>query len=325
MQKKPLIIITGPTAAGKTDISIRLAADIQGEIISADSVQVYKYMDIGSAKIKKEEMQGIPHFLIDELMPDEEFNVVIFQRLARNYMEKIYGRGHIPILVGGTGFYIQSVVYGIEFDETNPDSSIRGELERLAGEKGTLYLHHMLSEVDEEAAKAIHPNNVKRTIRALEYYRQTGLKISKHNAEQKKKKSPYNYLYFVINQDRKLLYERIEQRVEKMLEEGLVREVEKLLSMGYSRELVSMQGLGYKEIASCLAGECTLEDAVYQIKRDTRHFAKRQLTWFKREESVIWMNVWEYRTKDEMLLEMKKIIAEHGISFSKAKEGLELI
>lgn len=300
--KKPLIILTGPTAAGKTKLSIALAKAVNGEIISADSMQVYQYMDIGSAKIKKEEMQGVPHYLIDVLKPEEEFHVVRFQEMAKQAMEEIYAKGKIPILTGGTGFYIQAVVKDIDFSENTEKSEVRSRLEQLAKDKGREYLHQKLLEVDPDSAQKIHANNVKRVIRALEYYELTGEKISLHNEREAVKESPYCYAYFVLNDLREKLYQRIDARVDEMLKEGLVQEVEKLSRMGYTRNMVSMQGLGYKEILAYLEGECSLEEAVYILKRDTRHFAKRQITWFKREPDVIWVNKPEFGYEDEKIL-----------------------
>lgn len=287
--KKPLIILTGPTAAGKTKTSIALAKSIGGEIISADSIQVYQQMDIGSAKIRPDEMEGIPHHLIDVLKPDEEFHVARFQQMAAEAMEQIYQNGHIPIVVGGTGFYIQALLYGIDFTETETDDSYRRECQNYASENGLEALHEQLSQVDPRAAKDIHPNNVKRVIRALEYYHQTGERISDHNERERQRESQYQSVYFVLNDDRPALYQRIDARVDQMIKEGLVAEVKELSDRGYGRDLVSMQGLGYKEILSYLNGECSLEEAVRIIKRDTRHFAKRQITWFKRERDVIWL------------------------------------
>lgn len=312
-KKKPLIILTGPTAVGKTETSIALARAVNGEIISADSIQIYRYMDIGSAKITEEEKQGVPHYLIDALNPDEEFNVVVFQKLAYNAIEQIYHNGHIPIITGGTGFYIQSVLYGIDFDETETDPSYREELEQFASAHGAQKLHEKLMQVDEKAAEAIHPNNVRRVIRALEYHRQTGGKISEHNEEQRKKQSPYQFAYFVLNRDRAALYERINRRVDLMFEQGLIEEVQKILAMGYSRDLVSMQGLGYKEVAASLAGECTLEEAKEIIKRETRHFAKRQITWFKREENVDWIRMEDYMDAARVTAGLLDRLREKGI------------
>ncbi|WP_123608810.1 tRNA (adenosine(37)-N6)-dimethylallyltransferase MiaA [Mobilisporobacter senegalensis] len=302
--KKPLIILTGPTAVGKTELSIKLAKAVNGEIISADSMQVYKYMDIGTAKIRPEEMVGIKHYLIDEFLPDEEFNVVKFKEYANHYMNEIYENGKIPIIVGGTGFYIQAVLYDIDFRDTENDTSYREELEELAKIKGSQFLHNMLKEVDEKSYLSIHGNNVKKVIRALEYYHQTGQKISEHNEEQRQNESPYQFSYFVLTNDRSLLYERIDQRVDKMLGNGLIDEVKDLYyNKGYGRELVSMQGLGYKEIIEYLEGERTLDEAIYILKRDTRHFAKRQLTWFRREKEVSWIPKNEYEDNDDFVLE----------------------
>lgn len=311
--KRPLIILTGPTAVGKTKASIGLAKAIGGEIISADSMQVYKGMDIGSAKIRPEEMEGVPHYLVDVLEPEEEFHVVRFQEMAKRAMEEIYAKGKIPILVGGTGFYIQAVLYDIDFTENDGDSDYRRELEKFAQEYGAEALHTRLREVDPKSAEEIHAHNVKRVIRALEYYHQSGTPISKHNEEQREKESPYQYVYFVLNDERAHLYERINLRVDQMMEEGLVEEVERLRNKGCTKEMVSMQGLGYKEILKYLEGEYTLEEAVEIIKRDTRHFAKRQLTWFKREKEVIWLdkpafNYQEERILDEMLNLLKNRI-----------------
>lgn len=307
-QKRPLIILTGPTAVGKSDLSISLAKAVNGAVISADSMQVYRFMDIGSAKISKSEMQGIPHYLIDEFMPEEEFNVVKFQEYAKRYMEEIYQKGQIPILVGGTGFYIQAVLYDIDFTSENEDTAYRRQLEALAEKKGAEHLHDMLKEVDEESAKTIHPNNIKRIIRALEFYKKTGKKISAHNETERQKESPYNFAYFVLNDDRSRLYERIDLRVDKMLEDGLIEEVTRLKEMGYTKDMVSMQGLGYKEILDYLDGNLTLDEAVYILKRDTRHFAKRQLTWFRREKEVLWIDKEEYGYDNEAIL--NKMIEE---------------
>lgn len=301
--KKPLIILTGPTAVGKTAASIGLAQAIGGEIISADSMQVYRHMDIGSAKIRPKEMQGVPHHLIDVLEPEEAFHVVRFQQMAKEAMEGIYERGRIPIVVGGTGFYIQALLYDIAFGENEEDRSYRKELEELAKKEGAETLHAMLAQVDEKAALEIHANNVKRVIRALEFYHQTGQKISEHNEEERKKESAYNSAYFVLNDERSHLYDRINKRVDLMFEAGLVEEVRALKNKGYTRDMVSMQGLGYKEIFACLDGECTLEEAKEIIKRDTRHFAKRQITWFKRERDVIWIEKQAYGYKEEKILE----------------------
>lgn len=300
--KRPLIILAGPTAVGKTKASIELAKQLNAEIISADSMQVYKYMDIGSAKIRKEEMDGITHHLVDVLDPEEDFNVVRFQSMAMDALEEIYKKGKIPLLVGGTGFYIQALLYGIDFTENDNDDTYRKELEELGNRFGAEYLHDMLVQVDPESAQAIHTNNVKRTIRALEFYKQTGKKISEHNEEERTKESPYNYAYFVLTDERSKLYERINQRVDIMMEEGLLEEVRFLKDRGVERTTTSMQGLGYKELLDYLDGSCSLEEAVRIIKRDTRHFAKRQLTWFKREKEVIWVDRSKFDNDDNEVL-----------------------
>lgn len=312
--KKPLIVLTGPTAIGKTSLSISLAKAVNGEIISADSMQVYKHMDIGSAKIRPEEMKGVPHYLVDVLEPEEEFHIVKFQQMAKAAMEEIYGKGKIPILVGGTGFYIQAVTRDIDFTEAKQEDAYRSELETLAEKKGAEYLHEMLQKVDPTSAESIHAHNVKRVIRALEFYHQNGTPISAHNEEQKAQESPYNLAYFVLNGPREILYDRIDRRVDQMLEEGLVKEVENLKEMGCHRGMVSMQGLGYKEILACLEGEYPLEEAVRILKRDTRHFAKRQLTWFRREKDVIWVNKEEFNWNEDSILEyMLSVLRERGL------------
>lgn len=314
MQQKPMIILTGPTAVGKSALSVELAKKINGAVISADSMQVYRHMDIGSAKITPEEMQGVTHYMIDELEPDEEFHVVRFVTMAKEYLKEIYADGKIPIIAGGTGFYIQALLYDIDFTEQQCDETYRRQLEDLAREHGAEYLHGILREVDPASAEAIHSNNIKRVIRALEFYHLSGKKISEHNETERQKQSPYNFAYFVLTDERAKLYERIDRRVNAMIEAGLVEEVKKLKSMGCSREMVSMQGLGYKEILAYLDGGCTLEEAVYIIKRETRHFAKRQLTWFKRERDVIWLDKQAFGYDDAAILkDMISILEEKEI------------
>ncbi|MBP5266382.1 MAG: tRNA (adenosine(37)-N6)-dimethylallyltransferase MiaA [Lachnospiraceae bacterium] len=303
MNKPKLIVLTGPTAVGKTSASIGLAKAIGGEIISADSMQVYRHMDIGSAKITPEEMEGVKHHLIDVLDPSEAFNVVTFQQMAKAAMEEIYAAGHIPIVVGGTGFYIQALLYDIDFTEEDDATQYREELEELAKTRGKDYLYEQLQQVDPEGAAAIHPNNVKRVIRALEYYRNTGGKISEHNEASHQKESPYDFTYFVLDMNREELYRRIDKRVDIMIEQGLVDEVKTLAANGATRDMVSMQGLGYKEILDYLDGEITLEEAIYRIKRDSRHFAKRQLTWFRRERDVTWVHKEDFDMEEARILE----------------------
>ncbi|MBQ7657852.1 MAG: tRNA (adenosine(37)-N6)-dimethylallyltransferase MiaA [Butyrivibrio sp.] len=308
MDKQKLVVITGPTAVGKTKLSVELAKRIGGEIISADSMQVYKFMNIGTDKISLDKMEGVPHHLIDFLDPHEDFNVFIFQKLVKEAIADISSRGKIPIIVGGTGFYIQAVLYDIDFTETDEDESYRHELEERAKSEGVHVLHEELRAVDPKSADAIHENNSKRVIRALEYYKKTGKKISDHNVEQHEKTSPYDFKYFVLTDDRAVLYSRIEKRVDQMIEEGLEREVRELLEMDIPGDATSMQGLGYREMIGYLQGEYDLDRAVYLIKRNTRHFAKRQLTWFKRERDVIWIDKQEFDRDDEKILkEMIKI------------------
>ena len=295
-------------------MSLALAERIGGEIISADSIAVYRHMDIGSAKIRPEETKGIPHHLIDVLEPEEDFHVVLFQQLAKEAMKGIYERGHVPIVVGGTGFYIQALTRDIDFTQAENMEELREELEAYARENGAHALHERLRQVDPDSAAAIHENNVKRVIRALEFYEQNNSPISAHNQEQRQAKSPYDLACFVLTAPRPVLYERIDRRVDRMIEAGLVEEVRSLKERGCHKGMVSMQGLGYKEILSYLDGEISLEEAIRILKRDTRHFAKRQLTWFRREEDVIWVDKSEYDYDDDRILEwMMDKITEQGI------------
>lgn len=299
--KRPLIIIGGPTACGKTGFSIKLAKEIGGEIISADSMQVYRYMDIGTAKVTPEEADGVPHYLIDEFDPDEEYNVMIFQQKAKAYMEEIWAKGKTPILVGGTGFYINALLYDNEFTETDGDTAFREECYALAQEQGADVLFEKLKAVDPEYAAGIHANNVKRVTRALEYHHLTGQKFSEHNAEQKEnRESPYDASVIILTMEREKLYERIELRIDLMLEQGLLEEVKSLLDKGYTPDLVSMQGIGYKEFVPYFNGECTLEESVTQLKTNTRRFAKRQLTWFRRQIDGLWVNFSEVTPEEAM-------------------------
>ena len=304
---KDLIVLTGPTAVGKTSLSISLAKAVGGEIISADSMQVYKHMNIGTAKITEEEMCGVPHFLIDELEPDEEFNVTVFKNKVMKYIEEIRKRRHIPIIVGGTGFYIQSVIYDINFSEYGDDSEVRRKYEEMAETLGKTELHKKLSEADKDYADSVSENNVKKVVRALVFYEMTGEKLSVHNKKERERTSPFDFVYFVLTMDRKKLYERIDHRVDLMFEMGLVDEVKSLMARGYNKSMVSMQGIGYKEVIDYLNGETSLSDCMDVIKRDTRHFAKRQLTWFKREKVVTYINKDEFATEDECLKEMLRV------------------
>ena len=308
-----MVVLTGPTAVGKTELSIQLAQKLDGEIISADSMQIYQKMDIGTAKIRKEEMDGIPHHLIDVLDPSEEFNVARFQEMAKEALAGIYRRERIPLIVGGTGFYIQGLLYDIDFTKEEQDFRYRENLQKKAKEEGAQAIHKMLQAVDPASAQKIHPNNIKRVIRALEFYHLNGRKISEHNEQESRKESPYRFAYFVLNQNRTTLYERINHRVDLMLEAGLVEEVRRLKEAGYGKNLVSMQGIGYKEVLDYLDGKMTLEETADQIKKDTRHFAKRQLTWFGREKEVIMIDKDKYETEEEILEHMLGILKEKGI------------
>lgn len=304
---KDLIVLTGPTAVGKTSLSIALAKAVDGEIISADSMQVYKYMNIGTAKITEEEKCGIPHFLIDELEPDEEFNVTIFKNKVMGYIEDIKSRGKVPIIVGGTGFYIQSVIYDINFNEYGDDSEVRKKYELMAETIGKSELHKKLALVDREYADSVSENNVKKVVRALTFFEMTGEKLSEHNKRERERSSPFDFAYFVLTMDRKKLYERIDKRVDLMFDMGLVDEVKALMAKGYDKSLVSMQGIGYKEVIDYLNGKTSLEECIDIIKRDTRHFAKRQLTWFKREKVVTYIDKDEFVSEDKCLKEMLRV------------------
>ena len=288
--KPPLIILSGPTATGKTDLSVLFAKQHDLEIISADSAQVYKGMDIGSAKITEEEKQGVPHHLIDVCELDEDYSAFLFKEMADNAIADIYKRGKVPLVVGGTGFYIQALLKDVEFDDEGPDDEYRAELQKLADEKGASHLHDLLKEIDPESAEKIPAGNVKRVIRALEYHHLTGKKISEHNSEESVKEPNFNAAYFVLIDDRDVMYERIEKRVDKMIEAGLEKEVRTLLEKGADPTSVAMQAIGYKEMIPYIKGDYSLDEAIYQIKLRTRHFAKRQITWYKREPDVIYIN-----------------------------------
>lgn len=314
MNKEPLVIISGPTASGKSDLSIKLAKLIDGEIISADSMQVYKGMDIGSAKITEDEMCGVKHYLIDVLDPKDDFNIYYFKEEAKKAFDEIRSKGKIPIIVGGTGFYIQGFLYDIDFCESKGENlPLRDELTEISKEKGSKALHDMLKELDPKAAEAIHENNVKRVIRAIEFYKETGKSITDHNEEMRKRSSTYNFAYFCLTRNRKELYERIDRRVDKMIEEGLVEEVKRLKETGLSKDNHSMLGLGYKEILDHLDKKISLEEAIYIIKRDTRHFAKKQLTWSRREKDVITVDRDDFPSDGDILSFITGILKEKEI------------
>jgi tRNA dimethylallyltransferase len=273
---------------------------MNGEVISADSMQVYRGMDIGSAKVTREEMRGVPHHLIDCADPSENWNVVRFQKEARKAVQDIASRGRLPILCGGTGFYIQALLYDIDFTQMEENTPLRDRLSALAAEKGPEAVHTLLSEKDPASAAAIHPNNLKRVIRAIEFMEESGGSIAAHNLQQRERESAYRSVFFVLTMDRARLYEKIDRRVDIMMERGLVEEVARLRAMGIQRDSTSMQGIGYKQVYGYLDGEYDLEEAVRLIKRDTRHFAKRQLTWFKREKDVIWTDLDRFENRQQM-------------------------
>ena len=313
MNKKPLIVIVGPTAVGKTSVSIALTLELEGEIISADSMQVYKYMNIGTAKPTLKEQSGIPHYLIDEVTPDESFNVVKYKTLADQYIDNTLAKGKTPIMVGGTGLYIDAVIYNIQFSKTVCDLAYREKLHQLANQQGNEHVHQMLEKVDPVAAKTLHPNNIRRVIRALEVYHYTGTPISTHQKESRTQPVAYDVVVIGLSMDRELLYKRINQRVDIMLAEGLVDEVCKLLEMGYTKELTSMKGLGYKEIVAYLEGAYTLEEATEILKRDTRRYAKRQLTWFKRNKDIFWIDITDHNGQKKIMEKIKKHVDGNGI------------
>lgn len=299
-RKNNLLVIVGPTAVGKTAVSIDLAKKIDGEIISADSMQIYKHMDIGTAKIKKEEMEDIPHYLIDIVYPDEEFTVANYKKYAEEHINDINERGKIPIVVGGSGLYINSLVYELSFSRVKPNEEFRKRYEEIADTYGNQYIYDELSRVDPVAAKRINPNDRKRIIRALEIFYGTGKPMSKFNKDFRKETDKYNLAMIGLTMDRAALYKRINNRVDIMVEEGLIEEVEKLLSKGYNKELTSMQAIGYKEIIEYIEGNCNLEEAIETLKRNTRRFAKRQLTWFRREKRLYWIDVSKFESIEDI-------------------------
>jgi len=312
--KQKLCIIAGPTAVGKTNISILVAKKLCGEIISADSAQVYKYMDVGTAKISTDEMQGIKHYMIDEVYPDENFSVAVFKEKAEKYIEDINARGKLPIIVGGTGLYINSLLNNLEFTDSIIDVDFRNEMRQIAFEKGNEYVHQMLKNIDEESYKRLHPNDLKRVIRALEVYKHTGKPISYFQMLSKQQPCKYEYAYIGLGMNRSRLYERIEKRVDNMINSGLVQEVNNLMKMGYNKELTALQALGYKEIIDYLQGIYSFEEAVDTLKKNTRHYAKRQLTWFRNDKRVFWVHVDNYYSMS--------IMAENIIRYTAGKISL---
>lgn len=313
MSKIPLIVVAGPTASGKTGLAIDIANYVGGEIVSADSMQIYKYMDIGSAKPTKEEQSQAVHHMIDFLEPHEEFSVADYTEMAHKVIADIYGREKIPVMAGGTGLYINSVVNDVTFGEMDTDYELREELKKTAEEKGSEYLLHMLAEFDEVSAKRLHPNNLRRIIRAIEFYKITGKPISEHQEETKQTVSRYNPLMLCVNWDREGLYDRINQRVDIMMNEGLLDEVKRLTDMGYTQALNSMKGIGYKEVMDYFDGKASLEETVEIIKQSSRRYAKRQLTWFRRDERI------HYVSSENPFEEAKKLIND----FLNNKNGMD--
>lgn len=294
----PLIILTGPTAVGKTDLSIQLAKAVDAEIVSADSMQIYKYMDIGSAKVTEEEMQGVKHYLVDEIEPDMPFSVSEYKRMAEEYIDEISSRGKNVIVTGGTGLYLNSLIFDMDFGKSDANQELRKELNKELEENGPAYMYEKLVSLDKEAAERIHPNNTKRVIRAIEVA-MSGEKMNDFSKDLRYNKK-YRPIIIVLNRDRQALYDRINLRVDIMLKNGLIEEVKGLLEKGYTKDMISMQGIGYKEIIKYFDGEYTLDEAIEIIKRDSRRYAKRQLTWFRRYEDAKWFEIDKFDSAEEL-------------------------
>ena len=285
-----VIVIGGPTASGKTDLAVHLAQNLNGEIVSADSMQIYRFMDIGTAKPTLEEQRGIPHHMIDIIDPDEAFSVAEYKKMAEEKIKDIISRGKIPIVAGGTGLYLNALIYNIQFSKTQSDWEFRERMHELAKEKGAEYLHEKLRQADPVSASLIHPNNIVRVIRALEVFETTKRPISEHQIESRVNPPEYDYKVFGLYVDREVLYKRIDARVDKMMEMGLIKEVEGLLEKGYTKNSLALQAIGYKELIAAMENKYSFDEAVGRIKLGTRHYAKRQLTWFKKIEGIIWMD-----------------------------------
>ncbi|MBE6047125.1 MAG: tRNA (adenosine(37)-N6)-dimethylallyltransferase MiaA [Clostridium sp.] len=298
--KEKILVLAGPTGVGKTELSINLAKKLNGEIISADSMQIYKHMDIGSAKVTEEEMKGVKHHLIDVVEPSEEFSVSEFKNYGQEALNKILKDGKLPMIVGGTGLYINSLTCNMNFTESEKDEEYRKELETLAREKGNVYVHELLKDIDHKSYENIHPNNLKRVIRALEVYKLTGHPFSSYNAGDKLYDTNYDIYFYVLTMNREKLYDRINKRVDIMMEKGLLEECIKLKEMGYTSLMQSMQGIGYKEIFYYLEGKISLEKAIDMIKQGSRNYAKRQLTWFRRDPRAIFLDK-DILSEEEMI------------------------
>ena len=305
---KPIVyVIGGPTASGKSKLAVELAKKVNGEIISADSMQIYKEMNIGTAKVNKEEMQGVQHYLVDFVSPDERYSVSNFKKDAEKAIEEILEKGKTPIVVGGTGLYIDSLIYGIEFQNEEVDLEYREKLNKIADEKGLESLYKKAQEIDPEAMKKISINDRKRIIRVLEIYHKTGKTKTEQELQSRKNEVKYEYKVFAITMDREKLYERIEKRIDFMIEQGLIEEAKQILEK-YHTFPTAMQGLGYKEVVEYLEGSCTKEEMIEKIKKETRHYAKRQLTWFRKNKETIWLD--GEKSTDEnvsIILGLKKI------------------
>ena len=306
--KQNLLIILGPTAVGKSNIAVNIAKKIKGEIISADSMQIYKYMDIGTAKMKSDEMDNIPHYMLDMVYPDEEFTVADFKNNAIKHIEDINDKGNIPIVVGGTGLYINSLVYELSFTKVEPNNTLREKYDNLAKNYGNQYIHDILFKVDPKSAENINPNDRKRIIRAIEIFYETGKPMSYYNKNFRKETDQYNLAMIGLTMDRAELYSRINERVDLMIDEGLIHEVKMLMNMGYSKELVSMQGIGYKEFFPYLENKTGLDETTEILKRNSRKYAKRQLTWFRRDNRIKWIDVKQFDSIDT--------ISEHIIDYA---------
>ena len=299
--KKNLVIITGPTASGKSAAAVETAKILNGEIVSADSMQIYKYMDIGSAKVTIDEMQGIPHYMIDIVEPDFDFSVALYREMAGKYIDDITARGKLPIVTGGTGLYINSLTYPLDFTDADEDLEYREHLYSLSKEYGNVYIHEMLKDIDIKTYERLHPNDIKRIVRALEVYKLTGKTMTEYNEMAKDMDIEFNLAYIGLAMNRQKLYDRINKRVDVMFDNGLIDEVKKLKEMGYNKSMNSMQGIGYKELFDYLNGIYSLDEVKDIIKQSSRRYAKRQITWFKRDKRIYWIDLDKFDTMDKII------------------------
>ncbi len=308
-KKIPLVVVAGPTASGKTEAAIRICQWFDGEVVSADSMQIYKYLSVGTAKPDKAEMEGIPHHLMDFLEPSQPFSVAEYVQLAKEAIADIHSRGKLPVVVGGTGLYIDSLVYNIQFSESESDPELREKLQNIAAEQGNEALWEILKEKDPEAAEAIHPNNVGRVVRAIEMIEMTGKTKTQQLAESRREPSPYEALYLAINyQDRETLYDRINRRVHIMLENGLEDEARWLMKHGYAP--TASQAIGYKEMFGYLDGKEDLDTAIERIQQGSRRYAKRQITWFRRNKDVQWLYPDSYENREDFLKNVRETVSK---------------